>query len=103
MPNGRSGDSFSSIWKRMPDSLIILMTSCVVSTRSTFGTPSRRNSSRPASIFLAVQGMMAIWKVVRPSAASFSRYLSFKTVANICMGESAEDRFLMNCGRSCST
>ena len=41
--------------------------------------------------------------VLRTAVASFSRYLSFKTVANICIGESAEDRFLMNCGRSCST
>ena len=32
-----------------------------VSTRSTSGRPSWTNSGRAASIFLAVQGMMAIW------------------------------------------
>ena len=61
MPKGRSGDSPSSSAKRMPDSLIIMMISCVVSTRSTSGFPSCWNSDRLASIFLAVQGMMAIW------------------------------------------
>ena len=60
MPKGRSGDSFSSVVKRMPDSLIILITSCVVSTRSTLGLPKRLNSGLAASIFLAVQGMIAM-------------------------------------------
>ena len=61
MPKGRSGASPSSSVKRMPDSLIIMMTSWVVSTRSTSRTPSCWNSGRAASIFLAVQGMMAMW------------------------------------------
>ena len=61
MPKGRSGDSPSSSAKRMPDSLIIMMISCVVSTRSTSGFPSCWSSGSLASIFLAVQGMMAMW------------------------------------------
>ena len=56
----------------MPDSLIMLMISWVVRTRSTSGLPSCWNWGRAASIFLAVQGMMAMWKVVFPSWASFS-------------------------------
>ncbi len=60
MPKGISGDSPSSSAKRMPDSLIMLMISWVVSTRSTSGVPSVQNSARAASIFLAVQGIMAI-------------------------------------------
>ncbi len=61
-PKGRSGDSYSSLVSWMPDSWTILMTSLVVSTRSTAGEPSGwRNSGRAASIFLAVQGMMAMW------------------------------------------
>lgn len=42
------------------DSLIMVMISWVVSTRSTSGLPSCWNSSLAASIFLAVQGMMAM-------------------------------------------
>ena len=61
MPKGISGDSPSSSANRMPDSLIIVMISWVVSTRSTSGFPSCRNSGRLASIFFAVQGMMAMW------------------------------------------
>ena len=60
MPKGISGDSPSSSANRMPDSLIMVMISWVVSTRSTSGFPSCWNSGRLASIFLAVQGMTAM-------------------------------------------
>ena len=60
-PKGISGARPSSSRKRMPDSWIMVMTSWVVRTRSTSGRPSWANSGRAASIFLAVQGMMAMW------------------------------------------
>ena len=59
-PKGISGARPSRSAKRMPDSWIMVMTSWVVSTRSTSGRPSRANSGRAASIFFAVQGMIAM-------------------------------------------
>ena len=57
--------SGSSSLNMMPDSLIMRISSCVVSTTSTIGSPSLVNSGRAASNFLAVQGMMATWKGLR--------------------------------------
>ena len=67
VPKGISMASGSRSEKRIPDSLIIRISSWVVITASTFGSPSSRNSSRVASNFLAVQGITAMWKVFVPS------------------------------------
>ena len=59
MPNGISSASGSRSSNTTPDSLIMRMSSCVVMTASTFGTPSTQNSSLAASNFFAVQGITA--------------------------------------------
>ncbi|CDC48741.1 unknown [Clostridium sp. CAG:58] len=70
MENGVSGAVGSRSANWIPSSRIMEASSLVVRTASMSGFPFRMNSSRSASIFFAVHGMMATLKVSRPHSSS---------------------------------